>query len=95
ILFDHSTILPTSQTATTTYNNNTPLPNYNHKHQIYHYNNLSEHAKTSSNIQETIPATYHFINTHPPFLNQHYPLFKTHNTTPKLTYQPFLNPYPT
>ncbi|WP_369008243.1 two-component system activity regulator YycH, partial [Staphylococcus warneri] len=83
------------QTTLTTYNNNTPLPNYNDNSHKYHYTNLSQHHNTSTNIQHTIPPTFQFLNPHRPFLPQHYPLFTTHNITRELTYQPFLNPYPT
>lgn len=62
---------------------------------MYHYKNLSEDAKSSSNMQETIPGTYEFINSHGGFLNEDYRLFKTDNRTGKLTYQRFLNGHPT
>ena len=91
ILFDDSTIVRSSQSGTTTYNNNTGVANYNDKDEMYHYKNLSEDAKSSSNMQETIPGTYEFINSHGGFLNEDYRLFKTDNRTGKLTYQRFLN----
>ena len=69
ILFDDSTIVRSSQSGTTTYNNNTGVANYNDKDEMYHYKNLSEDAKSSSNMQETIPGTYEFINSHGGFLN--------------------------
>lgn len=65
------------------------------KDEMYHYKNLSEDAKSSSNMQETIPGTYEFINSHGGFLNEDYRLFKTDNRTGKLTYQRFLNGHPT
>lgn len=95
ILFDDSTIVRSSQSGTTTYNNNTGFANYNDKDEMYHYKNLSEDAKSSSNMQETIPGTYEFINSHGGFLNEDYRLFKTDNRTGKLTYQRFLNGHPT
>lgn len=95
ILFDDSTIVRSSQSGTTTYNNNTGVANYNDKDEMYHYKNLSEDAKSSSNMQETIPGTYEFINSHGGFLNEDYRLFKTDNRTGKLTYQRFLNGHPT
>ena len=80
ILFDDSTIVRSSQSGTTTYNNNTGVANYNDKDEMYHYKNLSEDAKSSSNMQETIPGTYGFINSHGG-LNEDYRLFKTDNRT--------------
>ncbi|MDQ7176960.1 two-component system activity regulator YycH, partial [Staphylococcus chromogenes] len=44
--------------------------NYNDKDEMYHYKNLSEDAKSSSNMQETIPGTYEFINSHGGFLEK-------------------------
>ena len=95
ILFEDSTIVRSSQSGATTYNNNTGVANYDDKSEMYHYKNLSEDAKSSSNMKETIPGTFEFINGHGGFLNEDYRLFSTDNKTGKLTYQRFLNGYPT
>lgn len=95
ILFNDSTIVRSSQSGTTTYNNNTGVANYDDKNEMYHYKNLSEDVKSSSNMEETIPGTYEYINGHGGFLNEDYRLFSTDNKTGKLIYQRFLNGYPT
>ncbi|MBO1198261.1 hypothetical protein J3T65_04220 [Staphylococcus simiae] len=95
ILFDDSTIVRSSKSGVTTYNNNTGVANYNDKDEKYHYKNLSEDEKSSSNMEETIPGTFDFINSHGGFLNEDYRLFSTDNNSGELTYQRFLNGYPT
>ncbi len=45
ILFDDSTIVRSSKSGVTTYNNNTGVANYNDKNEKYHYKNLSEDMK--------------------------------------------------
>ena len=78
-----------SQSGATTYNNNTGVANYDGKSEMYHYKNLSEDAKSSSNMEETIPGTFEFINGHGGFLNEDFRLFSTDNKNGKLTYQRF------
>ncbi|RUY74229.1 hypothetical protein EN964_37320, partial [Mesorhizobium sp. M7A.F.Ca.CA.001.10.2.1] len=84
-----------SQSGLTTYNNNTGVANYNDKSEKYHYRNLSEDEKSSTNMEETIGGTFEFINGHGGFLDEDYRLFSTDNMSGELTYQRFLNGYPT
>lgn len=95
ILFDDSTIVRSSKSGVTTYNNNTGVANYNDKNEKYHYKNLSEDEASSSKMEETIPGTFDFINGHGGFLNEDFRLFSTNNQSGELTYQRFLNGYPT
>ncbi len=95
ILFDDSTIVRSSKRGVTTYNNNTGVANYNDKNEKYHYKNLSEDEASSSKMEETIPGTFDFINGHGGFLNEDFRLFSTNNQSGELTYQRFLNGYPT
>ena len=46
-------------------------------------------------MEETIPGTFDFINGHGGFLNEDFRLFSTNNQSGELTYQRFLNGYPT
>ncbi|MBX4427570.1 two-component system regulatory protein YycI, partial [Staphylococcus aureus] len=50
---------------------------------------------SSSKMEETIPGTFDFINGHGGFLNEDFRLFSTNNQSGELTYQRFLNGYPT
>lgn len=95
VLFNDSTIVRSSQSGLTTYNNNTGVANYNDKSEKYHYRNLSEDEKSSTNMEETIGGTFEFINGHGGFLDEDYRLFSTDNMSGELTYQRFLNGYPT
>ena len=56
---------------------------------------LSEDEASSSKMEETIPGTFDFINGHGGFLNEDFRLFSTNNQSGELTYQRFLNGYPT
>ena len=56
ILFDDSTIVRSSQSGTTTYNNNTGVANYNDKDEMYHYKNLSEDAKVQATCKKPSQA---------------------------------------
>ena len=56
---------------------------------------LIRRRESSSNMEETIPGTFEFINGHGGFLNEDFRLFSTDNKNGKLTYQRFLNGYPT
>ena len=46
-------------------------------------------------MEETIPGTFDFINGHGGFLSEDFRLFSTNNQSGELTYQRFLNGYPT
>ena len=54
---------------------------------------LIRRRESSSNMEETIPGTFEFINGHGGFLNEDFRLFSTDNKNGKLTYQRFLNGY--
>lgn len=95
IIFDDSTIVRSSRSGITTYNNNTGVANYNDQNEKYHYKNLSEDETSSSNMEETIPGTFEYINSHGGFLDEDFRLFSTDNHSGELTYQRFLNGYPT
>lgn len=94
ILFDDSVIIRSGKSGSTTYNNNTGVANYNDESKKYHYKNLSEDESKSSDMDTTIPSTYEYINGHGGFFNDDYRLFKTDNSSGELTYQLFLNGYP-
>lgn len=95
VLFNDSTIVRSAQSGVTTYNNNTGVANYNDKSEKYHYRNLSEDEKSSTNMEDTIGGTFRFLNGHGGFLGEDYRLFSTDNMSGELTYQRFLNGYPT
>ena len=95
VLFNDSTIVRSAQSGVTTYNNNTGVANYNDKSEKYHYRNLSEDEKSSTNMEDTIGGTFEFLNGHGGFLGEDYRLFSTDNMSGELTYQRFLNGYPT
>ena len=95
VLFNDSTIVRSAQSGVTTYNNNTGVANYNDKSEKYHYRNLSEDEKSSTNMEDTIGGTFEFLNAHGGFLGEDYRLFSTDNMSGELTYQRFLNGYPT
>ncbi|MEJ7304461.1 two-component system activity regulator YycH, partial [Staphylococcus caprae] len=51
--------------------------------------------KSSTNMEDTIGGTFEFLNGHGGFLGEDYRLFRTDNMSGELTYQRFLNGYPT
>ncbi len=95
ILFDDSVIIRSGKSGSTTYNNNTGVANYNDESKKYHYKNLSEDESSSSDMDTTIPSTFEYINGHGGFCNDDFRLFDTDNSSGELTYQLFLNGYPT
>ncbi|PTI80337.1 hypothetical protein BU064_01720 [Staphylococcus succinus] len=94
ILFNDSVVVRSSKSGTTTYNNNTGVANYNDDSEKYRYTNLSEDENRSTNMQDSIPSTYDYINNHGGFTDD-FRLFSTDNKKGELTYQMFLNGRPT
>lgn len=95
ILFDDSVIVRSGRSGSTTYNNNTGVANYNNESEKYHYRNLSEDEKSSNDMEMTIPSSFDYINNHGGFVGDDYRLFSTDNKSGQLTYQMYINGYPT
>ncbi|WP_261697794.1 YycH family regulatory protein [Staphylococcus equorum] len=94
ILFNDSVVVRSTKSGTATYNNNTGVANYSEDNEKYRYTNLSEDEDRSTNMQDSIPSTYDYINNHGGFTDD-YRLFSTDNKGGELTYQMFLNGRPT
>ncbi|CPZ28524.1 Two-component system yycF/yycG regulatory protein yycH [Mycobacteroides abscessus] len=94
ILFNDSVVVRSTKSGTATYNNNTGVANYNDETEKYRYTNLSEDENRSTNMQDSIPSTYDYINNHGGFTDD-YRLFNIDNKNGELTYQMFLNGRPT
>ena len=94
ILFNDSVVVRSSKSGTTTYNNNTGVANYNDETEKYRYTNLSEDENRSTNMKDSIPSTFDYLNNHGGFTDDFW-LFSTDNKKGDLTYQMFLNGRPT
>ncbi|MCD8871644.1 YycH family regulatory protein [Staphylococcus gallinarum] len=94
ILFNDSVVVRSSKSGTTTYNNNTGVANYNDETEKYRYTNLSEDENRSTNMKDSIPSTFDYLNNHGGFTDD-FRLFSTDNKKGDLTYQMFLNGRPT
>ena len=94
ILFEDSTIVRSSQSGATTYNNNTGVANYDDNSEMYHYKTYLKMRKAQAIWKK--PFQEHLnLSTAMVDFNEDYRLFSTDNKTGKLTYQRFLNGYPT
>ncbi|WP_436855469.1 YycH family regulatory protein [Staphylococcus caeli] len=94
ILFNDSVVVRSTKSGTATYNNNTGVANYNDDSEKYRYTNLSEDENRSTNMQDSIPSTFDYINNHGGFTDD-FRLFNVDNKSGELTYQLFLNGRPT
>ncbi|MBF0813577.1 MULTISPECIES: two-component system activity regulator YycH [Staphylococcus] len=94
ILFNDSVVVRSSKSGNATYNNNTGVANYSDDSEKYRYTNLSEDENRSTNMKESIPSTFDYINNHGGFTDD-FRLFNVDNKTGELTYQMFLNGRPT